>query len=90
MPTSSSLVYIYTAFIQINAPSLINAASSTFLEYRNDDPKFWANSVDADQTAVCHSVCIFWMYYSMVESHCSNFRIITAIFQVSDYLGVLW
>ena len=28
---------------------------------------------------VCHSICIFLMYYSMVKPHCSNFRIITAI-----------
>ena len=27
---------------------------------------------------VCHSVSIFWMHYSMVKPHCSNFRIITA------------
>ena len=38
---------------------------------------------------VCHSVCIFWTHYSMAEAHCSNFRIITAIFRVSEYLGVL-
>ena len=59
--------------------------------YRND-PKFsdryaWANNVDPDQTAprsslirvytVCHSVCIVWTHYSMVEPHSSNFRVIT-------------
>ena len=59
--------------------------------YRND-PKFsdryaWANSADPDQTAprsslirvytVCHSVCIVWTHYSMVEPHNSNFRVIT-------------
>ena len=62
----------------------------------------WANSADPNQTArgaargavwsgstVCHSVCIVWTYYSMVEPHCSNFRIITAIFWVSEYLGIL-
>ena len=55
-------------------------------KYRND-PKFsdrqaWANSVDPDQTAplirvytVCHSVCIVWTHYSMVEPHSSNFRV---------------
>ena len=26
---------------------------------------------------VCHSVCIVWTYYSMVEPHSSNFRVIT-------------
>ena len=29
---------------------------------------------------VCHSACIFLMHYSIVKSHCSKFRIITAIF----------
>ena len=32
---------------------------------------------------VCHSVCIVWTYYSMVEPHSSNFRVIT-----TNYLGV--
>ena len=38
---------------------------------------------------VCHSICIFWMHYSMVGSHCSHSRIITAIFRVSKFLGFL-
>ena len=38
---------------------------------------------------VCHSVCIFWTHYSMIKPHCSNFRIITAIFRVSEYFGIL-
>ena len=61
------------------------------------DRQVWANSVDPDQTpslirvyTVCHSVCIFWARYSMVEPHCSNFRIITATFRVSEYLEILW
>ena len=36
---------------------------------------------------VCHSVYMFWMHYCTV--HCSNFRITTTIFQVSEYLGIL-
>ena len=28
---------------------------------------------------VWHSICIFWMYYSTVQPHCSNCRILTAI-----------
>ena len=32
---------------------------------------------------VCHYICIFWTYYSMVRPPCSNFRVITA-----NYLGV--
>ena len=57
------------------------------ITYRND-PKFldryaWANSADPDQTApVCHSVCVVWTHYSMVESHSSNFRVTTTNFLV--------
>ena len=32
---------------------------------------------------VCHSVCTIWTHYSMVESHSSNFRVIT-----TNVLGV--
>ena len=32
---------------------------------------------------VCHSVCIVWTHYSMVEPHSSNFRVIT-----TNILGV--
>ena len=32
---------------------------------------------------VCHSVCIDWTHYSMVEPHSSNFRVIT-----TNFLGV--
>ena len=73
----------------------ISKQTSTSYRYRNG-PKFsdryaWANSEDPDQTApslitvyiVCHSVCIFWTHTSMAEPHCSNLRIITAIFPVS-------
>ena len=71
------------------------------LTYGND-PKFldryaWANSADPGQTAprsslirvytVCHSVCIIWTHYSMVEPHSSNFRVITTNVWVSEYLG---
>ena len=59
----------------------------------SNDPKFldmyaWANSADPDQTGlirvytVCHSVCIVWTHYSMVEPHNSNFRVITTNFLV--------
>ena len=62
-------------------------------------PKFsdryaWVNSADPDQRSslirvytVCHSVCIVWTHYSMVEPHSSNFRVITTNFGVSEYLG---
>ena len=32
---------------------------------------------------VCHSICIVWTHYSMVEPHSSNFRVIT-----TNFLGV--
>ena len=32
---------------------------------------------------VCHSVCIIWTHYYMVEPHSSNFRVIT-----TNFLGV--
>ena len=63
--------------------------------FRND-PNFsdryaWANGADPDQIAprgsslirvytVCHSVCIVWTHYSMVEPHSLNFRVITTNF----------
>ena len=51
------------------------------------------NSVDPDQTAPTGAVCsgstLFATHYSMVEPYCSNCRMITAIFQLSEYLGVL-
>ena len=50
----------------------------------------WANSADPDQRSslirvytVCHSLCIVWTHYSMVEPHSSNFRVIT-----TNFLGV--
>ena len=69
------------------------------LRYYRNDPKFsdryaWANSADPDQTAprsslirvytVCHSVCIVWTHYSMVEPHSSYYN---KFFWVSEYLG---
>ena len=35
---------------------------------------------DMPGQTVCHSVCIIWTHYSMVEPHSSNFRVITTIF----------
>ena len=57
------------------------------LTYRNDlkfsDIYAWANSADPDQTAprsslirvytVCHSVCIVWTHYTIIEPHSPNF-----------------
>ena len=39
---------------------------------------------------VCYSVHIFWANSSVVKRFCSNFRIIAAIFGVSEFLGFLW
>ena len=38
---------------------------------------------------VCHSFYILWMHWCMLKSPCSNFRIITAIILVSQYLQFL-
>ena len=41
---------------------------------------------------VCHSVCIVWSHYSMVEPHSLNFGVITIFFlwwRVYEYLGNL-
>ena len=56
------------------------------------DWRVWANSADRDQTAslypVFHSVHIShvsWTNYSIVKSHNSNFRIITAISWMTEF-----
>ena len=33
-----------------------------------------------------YTVCIFWMHYSIVQPHCSNFRTITATLWVFEFL----
>ena len=38
---------------------------------------------------VCHSICTFWKHYPMVKPRCSNFRVITAVFWVSEFLRFL-
>ena len=60
------------------------------------DRQVWANSVVPDQRSsligiftVCHSVCTFCTKYSVVKQYCSNFRVITAIFRVSEFLAHL-
>ena len=35
---------------------------------------------------VCHSVCIFWMHYSKVKPHCSNFRTINFFLESKLFL----
>ena len=67
---------------------ILNFVNTVLIRCRYcNDSKFsdiyaWANSADPDQT-VCHSVCIVWTHYSMVEPHSSNFRVI-----ITNFLGV--
>ena len=62
----------------------------------SDDPKLsdrqvLANHVDPDQEQTdqgphCLPIRMhLWTHNSIVEPHCSNFRIITAVFRVSGY-----
>ena len=39
--------------------------------------------------AVCHSISNFWTHYSMAKPHCSNFRIITTFFPMSEFFRSL-
>ena len=56
---------------------------------QSDQGLHWANSADPDRLllirvyTVCHSLCIIWTRYTMVEPHSSNFRVIT-----TNFLGV--
>ena len=55
------------------------------LHYYCNVPKFsdrqvCSNSVDPEEQSDCHSICIFWMHYSMVNPPCLNFRVITTNF----------
>ena len=97
-PQTPALPKIYTNlgidYDERVLPSITNEVlKAVVVSYRND-PKFsdrrvWANSVDPDETAPCHPVCIFLTHYSVIKRYCSNFRIITAIFRVSKILGFL-
>ena len=95
----STHVIIRKSQWQFNVSLLTIELCQNSQKYCNDpkfsDRKVWADIVDPDQTApirvytVCYSVCIFWTHYFMVEVHCLNFRMITAIFRVSENLEVL-
>ena len=42
---------------------------------------------------VCHTICIFWMHYSMVKPSCSNFRMIKPHFsgvRIFRVVTILW
>ena len=58
--------------------------------YRNvpnvSDRQHWANSVEPDQTVPIQGlVCIFWTHHCIVKQNPLRFRIVTAIFQVSEF-----
>ena len=59
-----------------------------FLSFWTDRGKHCRSSLIRVYTA-CYPVYIFWAN-SVVKQFCSNFRIITAIFCVSKFLGVFW
>ena len=41
----------------------------------------WCRSSPIKVYTVCYSISIFWKHYCTVKPHCSNFRIITVIFE---------
>ena len=53
------------------------------LSFRTDMPGQTVQSSLTRVYTVCHSICIVWTHYSMVEPHSSNFRVIT-----TNFLGV--
>ena len=81
---------VYNSYTNYISHAIAKALRHTVIFLSFSDRQARANSVDPDQTAprgglirvctVCHSLCIFWMYYSMVKPPCSNFRVITANF----------
>ena len=42
--------------------------------------RYTRGNIRSRSGAVCYSACLFWMHFSMTKPHCSNFRMITAIF----------
>ena len=49
------------------------------------DCSFICRSILIRVYAVCHSISNFWTHYAKVKPNCSEFRIIMAIFGVSDF-----
>ena len=78
------LVVYFSADHRLSNTNLLNLLLTS---YRNDR-KFSDRQVLCKQCrpslisvyTVCHSVCIFWTYYSTVKPSCSNFKVITANF----------
>ena len=89
---------VFTGTLNLNAVNEVKLCNLN--SYHNDakfsDKQVCVKCADPDQRislirvyTVCLSDCIFWTHYSIVEPHCSNFRLITAIFRVSEYLEIL-
>ena len=58
-----------------------NGADPDELEQSDQGLHCWSSLIRV--CTVCNSICIVWTHYSMVESHISNFRVIT-----TNFLGV--
>ena len=82
----SAVHFVYTNLSERDHFTALMPLPASFYSYRND-PKFsdrfaWANTADPDQRSslirvytVCHSFCIVWTHYSMVEQGYRNFEI---------------
>ena len=86
--TVLAFMVIIIAFISFFPPIDLNlrGGQQTSSDYRND-PKYLGRLL-LDQGLHCLQFHLH-LLDSMAEPHCSNFRIITAIFQMSEYLGIL-
>ena len=73
------MIWVLREYTEI-APIILSGKYCNFPKF--SDRHVWANSTDPVFT-VCHSICIVWTHYSMVEPHSSNFRVIT-----TNFLGV--
>ena len=67
---------------QENLESTLQSVTVMILSFRTDMPGQTVQTQIRVYT-VCHSICIVWTHYSMVEPHSSNFRVIT-----TNFLGV--
>ena len=84
-----SVMQYFIGAVRCSKKTVLGIFSTLKICYRNyskfSDRFAWANSADPDQTvfAICHSICIVWTHYSILEPHSSNFRVIT-----TNFLGV--
>ena len=84
--------------------SKLSTAENPFSHIYRNDPRFmdkqvWTNSADPEELAGGETDqglhCLpfhlhFLTNYSVVKQYCSNFRVFTPIFLVSEFLGFLW